>query len=79
MPVIRKFPKSILMFRAVVSEYVFNLFNVSRTPKYTKRMVDVLSINYRLSEDQKSNNLGWTPETDVETGLKNCFDWYKNH
>ena len=79
MPAIRKFPKSILMFRAVVSEYVFNLFNVSRTPKYTKRMVDILSINYTLSEEQKSNNLGWIPETDVETGLKNCFDWYKNH
>jgi len=77
MPAIRKFPKSILMFRAVVSEYVFNLFNVSRAPKYTKRMVDILSINYTLSEDQKSNSLGWAPKTDVKTGLKNCFDWYE--
>jgi nucleoside-diphosphate-sugar epimerase len=76
LPRLRKFPKSWLMLRAIVSEYIFHLFNISGIPRYPKRMVDILSINFELDEDKRNNNLDWSPKTDPQTGLDNCFKWH---
>jgi nucleoside-diphosphate-sugar epimerase len=78
LPPLRKFSKSLLMLRAIISEYLFTLFNITGTPKYTKRMVDILSINFELNDDIRNNNLNWSAKVDPQTGLDNCFKWYEN-
>ena len=34
---------------------------------------------YLLDSRKIQQELGWQPETDFETGLKNTIDWYINH
>ncbi|MCD7932215.1 MAG: hypothetical protein LUH15_13155 [Tannerellaceae bacterium] len=39
-------------------------------------MVDVLSINYHLSAEQRENNLGWEAKVDMEEGINNVLSTY---
>ena len=41
------------------------------------RQGDVLKTFSDISELQKDFN--YKPETDIETGIKNFFDWYKEY
>lgn len=70
------YKKKWLMYRAVLLQLIHSLFNLKRHPRLSIRMVDVLSINYPLSPEQRHNNLGWIPLTDMESGIDTVLDSY---
>ena len=68
--------KRILMTKAVIYTYIYKTFKINKIPKMPVRMVDVLSINYKLSESQRKNNIGWTPKVSMEEGVDIVTDLY---
>lgn len=73
----KKYSKRILMTKAVILQMLYSLFRITKSPGLSIRMVDVLSINYKLSEEQKTNNLGWEAKIDVEEGIEKVLSTYK--
>jgi len=71
--------KKKLMIKAVLFHIIYSLFNIKRSPKLPIRMVDVLSISYRLSDSQRKNNLGWSAKTDMKEGIDKSLLTYNNN
>ncbi|MCD8178144.1 MAG: NAD(P)-dependent oxidoreductase [Tannerellaceae bacterium] len=68
--------KTRLMTKAVLYQLIYSFFNIKKSPKLPIRMVDVLSINYHLSAEQRENNLGWEAKVDMEEGINNVLSTY---
>lgn len=71
------YSKKMLMFKAIIMKQLYSLFKPTKHPNLSIRMVDVLSINYKLNKEQRNNNLGWVPSVDMETGINMVLDQYK--
>lgn len=65
-----------LMTKAVLLHFFYKIFGIKGPTGLPIRMVDVMSINYQLSEEQQSNNLGWEPKTDMEEGITKILESY---
>lgn len=65
--------KNKLMAKAVFLQFVYSFFKIKKAPTLSIRMVDIMSINYSLSEEQRTNNLGWEPSVDMEEGVDNAL------
>ncbi len=68
--------KKRLMIKAITLQFIHSLFSIKKSPKLSIRMVDVLSINYHLSEHQRKNNLGWKALVDMEEGIDKVLSTY---
>lgn len=66
----KKYSKRKLMIKAVILQMLYSFFKIKKSPSLSIRMVDVLSISYKLSEEQKRNNLGWEAKVDMEEGIE---------
>ena len=73
----KKYSKRTLMTKAVILQMLYSFFRIKKSPSLSIRMVDVLSINYKLSEEQKTNNLGWEAKVDMEEGIEKVLSAYK--
>jgi nucleoside-diphosphate-sugar epimerase len=60
---------------AVILEKIYGLLHLKKSPPITKRMVDILSINFRKEEYGCDNDIGWSPKTNIEQGLAKYFEW----
>lgn len=70
--------KKLMMPIAVVNELLHSFTLKKKHLRVSRRMVDILSINYQLDDRQKNNNLGWVPKTTMSEGLENTFKWLDN-
>lgn len=68
--------KKKMMYKAIFFQLIYSFFNLKKHPKLSIRMVDVLSINYQLSKEQRINNLGWMPSVDMEEGVNLVLSQY---
>lgn len=68
--------KKRLMTKAVILQMIYSLFHIKGSPKLPIRMVDVFSINYHLSEEQRKNNLGWIAKVEMEEGIEKVLSEY---
>ena len=68
--------KKVLMFKAITLKLIYSFFNFRGHPKLSIRMVDVLSINYQLTLEQRTNNIGWIPTVSMETGIDIVLSQY---
>jgi len=66
----KTYSKTYLMSIAVLLKWIYKFFRIKTPPKLPIRTVDVLSITYDFSEEQKKNNLGWKPQIDMDEGIK---------
>jgi len=71
-----KLSKWLVFPLAMISEGIYSLLGREKQPALTKRMVDVLSINFSNSCD---NNLGWRPRTTVSEGIDQTWLWYSKN
>lgn len=68
--------KKKMMTKAILLQMIYSFFKISKSPKLPIRMVDVMSINYRLSNDQRANDLGWEAKVDMEEGINEILKSY---
>lgn len=68
--------KKKLMYKAIFLQLIYSFFKLKGHPRLSIRMVDVLSINYPLTSEQRNNNLGWMPLTDMESGIDSVLNSY---
>lgn len=68
--------KKKMMYKAVLFQLIYSFFRLKKHPKLSIRMVDVLSINYQLNKEQRTNNLGWVPKVDMEEGVNLVLSQY---
>ena len=65
-----KIPKWLLQPVAMLWEGLYSLVGVKRLPPISRRIVDVLSINFTKNSAEANTRLGWQPKMDVERGLR---------
>lgn len=70
--------KKWLMTKAILLQILHILFHIKDSPKLSIRLVDILSINYTFSDEEKENNLGWKPKTSMQDGIKIALKSYKS-
>lgn len=68
--------KKKLMYKAILLQFINSFFRKKNPSHISMRMVDVLSINYHLSTEQRCNNLGWVPSMDMESGIDAVLNEY---
>lgn len=72
-------PKNFALTCTIILEFIYSLFKIKSPPPLTKRMVDVLSIHCRLSNNRAWEELKWKPRTSIQEGLELTFNWYKEN
>ena len=77
-PPANKYSKKMLMTKAVIIQKLYTFFRIKKSPGLSIRMVDVMSINYKLTGNQLANNLGWEAKVDMEEGIENVLSTYKS-
>lgn len=68
--------RRLMMSVAIASESIYSMLKIKKSPKISRRVVDVLSINFKLSIEQENNNLGWIAKTDMDEGLNKTLKWH---
>jgi nucleoside-diphosphate-sugar epimerase len=66
----KRISKSRLLFIALAMEWLYSIPFINRRPPINKRIVDILTINYRPPSFENEMRLGWRPETSMEVGIK---------
>lgn len=66
------------MTKAVAMYIIYTLLRIKKSPKLSIRMVDIMSINYHLTNNQRSNNLGWEAKINMEEGIDRVLSTYKS-
>jgi nucleoside-diphosphate-sugar epimerase len=65
----KKLQKSVLLLIAQVMEWLCSVPFIKGNAPITKRIIDILTINYHPSSFDNENQLGWKPETSMESGI----------
>lgn len=73
----RKFNKSIIMPLAITLEMLYSLLRIQKSPPLSRRIVDILSINFPNDIRADNRLLQWEADMPVEDGLDNFFKWWK--
>lgn len=68
--------KKKMMYKAIFFQQLYSFLRLKKHPKLSIRIVDVLSINYRLNNKQRMNNLGWVPKVNMEEGINLVLSQY---
>ncbi|MFQ5455724.1 MAG: NAD-dependent epimerase/dehydratase family protein [Nitrospirota bacterium] len=76
-PPMLKIPKSLIFPVALLMETIYALFKINKAPMISKRVVDVLSINFDPSIKNIHQNLEWKPMVSVVNGIDHALKWYK--
>lgn len=70
------FPRWLFLTIAIILEYLYTLLSIKKSPLISKRVVDILSINFRKEDYACDNDINWSPKINAEQGLNNFFSWY---
>lgn len=70
-------PKTLVLPVAVLLDNLHKILKIHKSPKISKRVVDLLSINFKQNHDDATNDLGWTHNTPIKEGLALTLKWCK--
>lgn len=68
-------PKPLILPVAVLLDNLYKILKLNKSPKISKRVIDLLSINFRQNYDRATSDLGWRHKTSIEKGLKLTLKW----
>ena len=76
----KRYPKFPYLVAAVIMESVYSFFRIKRPPTITRRIVDILSINFEVKRYKNDNKaVGWEPRVNFEQGLNSFIKWYSEY
>lgn len=72
-----KLPKTLLLAIAIIWEALFKLLGIKKSPPLSKRVVDILSINFDAARYNLDTLPEWQPKVSVMEGITLTLDWCK--
>lgn len=73
----RTIAKFMVMPLAIMLENLYRMIGSNNAPPLTRRVVDILSINFAKRSETANQQLGWHPGVSPQQGLDEFFSWWR--